>query len=368
MLERDEPIASIIQEALEGFASGRFQSQSEVKRYLDSKPEFPKTGNTNEVKFDRITALLTRLTYAGYLQMEDWGVPLTKGVHEPLISYETYIINQDRLVEKQVAPARKGIDQDFPLRGFLICEACGYRLTACWSKSRTGRKYPYYLCHHKNCVDSRKSISRDLVEREFEAILKNVEPDQQTVEIGKRMFRDAWDKRTESRSTEVVRIRSQAKKVRNEVDELLSRVVRTKSELTVRAYETRICELQSELILFTEEEQKLLSPIADFDKLFELSMNFMAKPYNIWANGSPSVKKTVLRLVFARPLAYRRGVGIRTGETSFPFKALEFLKTSGCKMVPRGGFEPPTRGFSIHCSTPELPGHRDGRIHRVSAF
>ena len=27
------------------------------------------------------------------------------------------------------------------------------------------------------------------------------------------------------------------------------------------------------------------------------------------------------------------------------------------KMVPGGGFEPPTRGFSVHCSTPELPGH-----------
>jgi hypothetical protein len=24
-------------------------------------------------------------------------------------------------------------------------------------------------------------------------------------------------------------------------------------------------------------------------------------------------------------------------------------------MVPGGGFEPPTRGFSVHCSTPELP-------------
>jgi hypothetical protein len=25
-------------------------------------------------------------------------------------------------------------------------------------------------------------------------------------------------------------------------------------------------------------------------------------------------------------------------------------------MVPRGGIEPPTRGFSVRCSTPELPG------------
>ena len=38
-------------------------------------------------------------------------------------------------------------------------------------------------------------------------------------------------------------------------------------------------------------------------------------------------------------------------------------------MVPGGGIEPPTRGFSIHCSTPELPGHgwRWRHAPRVSA-
>jgi hypothetical protein len=33
------------------------------------------------------------------------------------------------------------------------------------------------------------------------------------------------------------------------------------------------------------------------------------------------------------------------------------------KMVPEGGFEPPTRGFSIRCSTPELLGlHGENRV------
>ena len=33
------------------------------------------------------------------------------------------------------------------------------------------------------------------------------------------------------------------------------------------------------------------------------------------------------------------------------------------KMVPEGGFEPPTRGFSIRCSTPELLGlHGENRM------
>ena len=37
------------------------------------------------------------------------------------------------------------------------------------------------------------------------------------------------------------------------------------------------------------------------------------------------------------------------------------------KVVPRGGIEPPTRGFSIHCSTPELPGHRDEKLMRSAS-
>ena len=41
---------------------------------------------------------------------------------------------------------------------------------------------------------------------------------------------------------------------------------------------------------------------------------------------------------------------------------------SSCEMVPGGGIEPPTRGFSIHCSTPELPGHGNGVCRWVEAF
>ncbi len=39
--------------------------------------------------------------------------------------------------------------------------------------------------------------------------------------------------------------------------------------------------------------------------------------------------------------------------------AKSWSKTNGLalEVVPGGGIEPPTRGFSIHCSTPELPGH-----------
>ncbi len=35
-------------------------------------------------------------------------------------------------------------------------------------------------------------------------------------------------------------------------------------------------------------------------------------------------------------------------------------------VVPGGGFEPPTRGFSVRCSTPELPGHSTAPLLIIS--
>src|SRR6056297_3333924 len=47
------------------------------------------------------------------------------------------------------------------------------------------------------------------------------------------------------------------------------------------------------------------------------------------------------------------------GGTILPHNPLISFTLRGA-LVPGGGIEPPTRGFSIHCSTPELPGHGDG--------
>ena len=341
-LVRDDPIASILAEALNGFATGRFQSQAEVKRFLDAKPEFPKDYRGTEVRFDRVTFLLKHVAYAGYVEKEDWGVPLTKAVHEPLISYDTYLIIQDRLNERSVAPARKDIDQDFPLRGFLVCDACGHRLTSCWSQSRTGKKYPYYLCHYRDCPVKGKSTPKDKIEDAFSDLLKGVVPNRNTFELAERMFRDAWDRRSAQSKEEQQRLRTKANQIEREVEQLLERASRTSNDSVAEAYERRVAELQAEKAKLTEETDKLDAPAVSFDKMFELAMRFLANPYEIWTKGGFSIKRTVLRLVFAGPLAFSRKEGLRTAETTYPFKVLHHLAGIDCKVVPPYGLEPQT--------------------------
>jgi len=61
---------------------------------------------------------------------------------------------------------RSDIHLDFPLRGLCCVTAASIRLTACWSKGRSG-KYAYYICRNKECADEGKSVKRDTMEDQF---------------------------------------------------------------------------------------------------------------------------------------------------------------------------------------------------------
>ena len=165
-LTRDEPLASIVQEALEGFNTGRFGSAGEVRQFLQDQPEFPKP-KSGIVTHERAFVLLRNHTYAGMLDAKNWGLGILKGNHAPIISYDVFLKNQDLLENKKRVANRINIGQDFILRGAVSCGNCGHALTAAWSTSKSGKKRPYYLCHKKGCLSYRKSIRRDKIEGEF---------------------------------------------------------------------------------------------------------------------------------------------------------------------------------------------------------
>ena len=341
VLVRNEPLATIVQEALNGYASGRFQSQAEVKRFLESKPEYPKDLRGVEVRLQRVTDMLNRLIYSGYLSHKNWEVPLTRANHEPLISYATHLKIIERLKGAAYAPARKDISNDFPLRGFVLCDTCGVSLTACWSKSKTGAKHPYYLCRKKGCPSYGKSIRRDALESAFEDLLETMQPSTETFELARRMFGDAWERRSAEAGATSKRLKNRARQIEKEITSLLDRIVAAKNDAVVNSYEKRISDLESEKVLLEENAVKCSVPESSFEEVFELAISFLSNPWEIWKKRDITLQKVVLRLVFAHPLVFCRNSGLRTPETTFPFKVLSFLTTSNCKMVRVKGLEPP---------------------------
>lgn len=67
VLLRQEPEASIIVEALEGYASGRFGSQTDVQRFLEDHPLYPKPKG-GKLPHQRVGDMLRNAIYAGYVE------------------------------------------------------------------------------------------------------------------------------------------------------------------------------------------------------------------------------------------------------------------------------------------------------------
>ena len=343
LLVRDEPVASYIQEAIEGFAAGRFETQGEVKRYLESCPAFPKDFPDGTIRFEVVARIMRRIHYAGYLEHPEWGVDLRKGHHQGLVSLETWQAAQDRIDGAKRAPVRKDINADFPLRGFVLCNDCNNPLTANWSKSKTGKKHPYYLCFTKGCKSHRKSIRRDVLEEAFSGYLQALQPSETLLTLTKAMFKNVWDQRAEQAQAGLVSLKREVKQIEKQIDSLLDRIVDTTIPSVAAAYEKRLARLEQDKLVAQEKLGKTAQPSHSFEQLFELACAFLANPWKLWESGQLTLQRTVLKLTFVERISYCRKTGLRTPKTTLPFKVLEGFTSRNSEMAETKGFEPSRR-------------------------
>lgn len=285
ILVRDEPLATIIAEGLEGYASGRFQTQAELARFFQSYPEFPKDRD-GIVRLQRVKDILTRPVYAGMVEAPSWDIGLRQGKHKGLVRFETFQKIGKHLSGNAKVPARKNLNEAFPLRGAVLCGDCNTPLTACYSKGKA-KRYPYYLCHHRGCVSYRKSIPRDKVESEFEDLLKELKPSANLFKAACAMFKDVWHYRL----TNTAKTRQAAEKkimdIEKQTEQLLDRIVDASRPEVIGAFETRIAKLEKEKLVWKEKLQNSGKTLLPFEKMFEHSMKFLADPLKLFNyNGS----------------------------------------------------------------------------------
>ncbi|MEM7668471.1 MAG: recombinase family protein [Pseudomonadota bacterium] len=272
MLVPDEPNAGVIKEAIEGFASGRFETAAEVARFLKSHPSIP-----TRVTRQRATDILRRPLYAGYITIPHWGFVMHTGKHEPLVSLATWQAVQDRLDARKNRPARKDVHQDFPLRNFVTCEGCGTAMTAGWSKGRS-RLYGYYTCQQKGCTYRGKSIRKERIETAFGTLIKAMTPRPELLRVAAAMFKDIWEGRMSALETQRAEMAAQLADLDKRMDALMKRLVTASSDAVIGAYEVEIAKIEHEKRLLRDRATTALEPQKSFDDCFRSAINFLAKP------------------------------------------------------------------------------------------
>ena len=339
MLMRNEPVASIVQEALEGYASERFETQADVVRFLSDASVFPKTSH-GKVRHTMVGSILTNPTYAGMIEAPNWSVSRRQGMHQGLISVETFLRIQERLKGGEYAARRKNLNAEFPLRGFVLCAHCATPLTACFSHGRHGTSHPYYLCPKRGCASYGKSIRRAKIEGEFEEMLRTAVPTEGLLHVATMMFKEIWDYRIGQAESSRKALAAHLTKIESEKAKFLTRIVETSVPAVVSAYEDRINQLESERLAIREKLAAAGKPGRSFDDGLRTALTFLSSPWKLWASGELEDKRTVLKLTFATRLEYERETGFRTASLSLPFKVLSQIFDGGKQLVRPRGIEP----------------------------
>ena len=310
-----------------------------MKRFLEQQPQFPKTRH-GHVTHQQTYRILTNPLYAGYLTIAKWDLHLVPAKHEALVGFETYRRVQDRLNGTAAyAPARKDINEDFPLRGFITCACCDKPMTASWSKGRSQR-YPYYMCFTKGCDAYRKSIKRDVVEGEFEELLKQLKPAANLFTMAFEMFRDLWEAKVQAAEADKAAIEKQISQLDRKFNQTVDRILDTEDEVIRTAFETRLKDMKAQKVFLTEQLSQIGKPSVPFSDAFRTAFDFLANPWNLWNSDRIEDKRAVLKLVFADRLAYCRKTGVRTAKNHLALQGLSSFFDHEVQVAERQGFEP----------------------------
>ncbi len=158
-------------------------------------------------------------------------------------------------------------------------------------------------------------------------------------------LRRLWE-REESRTTERKKaIRDKIRETEEEIRKLVDRVIESKSEALITAYEKRINEAEFRKVELAESLVSCGKPRGSFDEMFRTAIAFLTNPCALWLSEDLKLQRMAISLVFKSSLEYVRESGFRTPLTSSPFRLFRDGKRGLERLAHPTGFEPVTFGF-----------------------
>jgi site-specific DNA recombinase len=191
--------------------------------------------------------MLRNPMYIGLLNAPKFGVTGQRGDFDPLVSEQTFYRVQGILSGRVVAvgPHLRN-HPEFPLRAFVRCEACGRGLTASWSKSRTGKKYPYYHCRSGACRTV--NVTKTRLEGLFAEELERLQPTTAYMLLVKDVVLRTWQAERAAAAQQVAQSKQRVKAIQAKLDRVSDAFLFERS-IDIETYDRQRDRLHAELTL-----------------------------------------------------------------------------------------------------------------------
>ena len=323
ILRKKEPEATYIKEALEGYASGHFETQYDVQAFL---------GRTlgKRYTYNAIRDILTRKVYAGFVDIPSLRV-FNQGKHEPLISTTTYEHIQNRLKSRRNVIRTKHLTE-FPLKSSVICNACGKRYTGSVSKGRSGY-YAYYHCANRYCPERGKTTAKKLLEEQFVELLNEVRIRPSTFDSAYAMLDKLKESHVQNRRNEEVMRQKEIRKIEIQIQRGLDNLLECNEPRLVSRIRERLTLLEQRRLLLAKNDQSDDSITQKFRTVLNELRSILESPAEQWLQANEKEQRMLPKLLFSDGLRYVRNEGFRTARKSLPLKVLGKVEKGNLSMV-----------------------------------
>lgn len=306
----------------------------EVRDYLNK--EYLIHGLDNHKSINGAQRILSNPLYAGYIEYLPWDIPFQKGMHDGIISIDTYNKIQKRLRDGCRPVIRKDTNKDFPLRNYLLCGRCFKPVTASWSKGRTNY-YPYYTCNKEGCDCRYKTLSRDQIHAEYRELLTLIKPKPSIIKLSKAILLELWNQKLQNTNSTDQAVVVTSEKISKQIEQIMLRITQISNPVLIAKYEEQILKLEEEKEKVEAEMPEKLDSKIDFGTACERVLEYMKNPVQIWDSKILIGRRNITKIYFDSGIIYDLKEGFGTAQIAGPMGTLFDLTESNYQMVEMAG-------------------------------
>jgi hypothetical protein len=331
-LVHDPDRAELVKRAFEDLATGRYTKQEVIARATAAGLRSRKGLTLSPQSFGQ---LMRNAIYIGKIESPDYGVS-TRGDFEPIVDEATFYRAQAVLDGRVVVSGpRQRNRPDFPLRGFVRCEACGRPLTGSWSKGRNGR-YAYYHCQ-RQC--RAVNVSKAMLEGAFIDELALLQPTAGYMRLVKDRILHVWEQRRAEVNERTTEQERRVKTIQQKLDRLDEAFLYSES-IDLTSYSRQRDKLREELTLAQIDRHTEAVDELDVQGILAFAERILPRASDLWVQASLDYKQRLQQLFFPEGIAFDGNRFNRTAATAPLFNYLAPSESADEKMVSREGIEP----------------------------
>lgn len=336
-------MAAIIKKAFEEIAIGNFPIEVLRKKLYK---EGLKISRSN------FYTLLRNPIYCGKIRIKafkDEPEEIVQGIHEPIVSEELFYEVQNVLDGKKKAKTKYSlVNDEYPMRGHLICPRCGKALTGS-SALGNGGKYYYYHCT-KGCKERHKS---DGVHNAFEIWLNDISIKPEIASLYLAIMEDVFKTNEGDREMEIKKLQKQINENIEMMDKSAKKFIN--DDLDKHDYKRIKESLSKECAELRSRIAELKAAESGFQEYYRYGFSLLSNMGHYYKVANIENRQKMLGLIFPEKLVFDNN----TFQTMKPSEVLDLLcnggngfsdykkeKSSGnaaqsCVVIP-SGFKPET--------------------------